>query len=344
MKKFLFILLVLLLFLNKIQSQEVHLHTIAFYNLENLFDPEDNPKTIDDDYTPTGRLGWNEELLNQKIDHLASVISEIGKKETHKAPLLLGVAEVENIKVLKKLITNKSLSKQDYGIIHFDSPDARGIDVALLYQKRFFIPSSVKKYPLLLYDGKTNRRRYTRDQLVVSGWLEEEEIHVLVNHWPSRRGGQRRSESSRMAAGKLQLKIIDSLQRLEADAKIICMGDFNDNPNNHSLKLLSKQSSYYEKKTSKPLFNPMESMQKKGLGSLAYRDRWFLFDQILISKNWLTKEGAFFLNTKIYNPDYLKNPKGKYKGYPFRNQITGNSLKGYSDHFPVYMVIAKVVN
>lgn len=155
----------------------------------------------------------------------------------------------------------------------------------------------------------------------------------------SRRAGQKRSEAARIAAALLQQRIIDSLQRLEPKRNIISMGDYNDNPNNNSLKLLMKENSYRPSFT--PLHNPMQILFKKGIGGLAYRDRWHLFDQILVSQECLSKDGIFLLKTAVFNPSYLRNPNGKYKGYPYRNHIQGTKLYDFSDHFPVYIILGK---
>lgn len=213
--------------------------------------------------------------------------------------------------------------------------------MALLYQKSFFIPSQSKVYHLSLFDGKTNQKRTTRDQLVVSGWMEEDEIHFLVNHWPSRRGGQKRSESNRISAALLQQKIIDSLMALNPKAKIISMGDYNDNPDDNSMLLLTRKQENSYRENFQPMINPMEKLYRKGVGSLAYRDRWFLFDQILFTTSLMHTEGVFFIDAKVFSPDFLKNKTGKYKGYPFRSEIRGEQLYGYSDHFPVYALLGR---
>jgi len=321
-----------------IQAHAQEAVTIAFYNLENLFDTKNDPNTFDDDYTPEGRHHWTPNLLNQKIDNLAKVILEVGKKETYQPPFILGVAEIENRAVLEKLIAHPLLKPYQYEIVHFDSPDARGIDVALLYRPSLFTLENTKKYTLKLINPKTQNKRTTRDQLLVSGFIGAKEIALFVNHWPSRRGGQKRSESGRIKAAMLQQRIVDSVQKVQPNGKIIILGDFNDNPNNKSVKLLTKKSDYFP--LFQPLINPMENLFNKGIGSLAYRDRWFLFDQILISKNLKTTKGLRFIKAAVFNPYYLQNPEGRYKGYPFRNQINGDQLLGYSDHFPVYIILA----
>jgi hypothetical protein len=307
--------------------------------VENLFDPIDDPDTYDQDYTPHGRYHWSEQLLHQKIDLLAEVIVHIGQKETGKPPLFVGLAEVENRAVLELLTAHPLLANFGYEIVHFDSPDARGIDVAFLYRKSFFILETVKTHRLNLVDPKTQHRRTTRDQLVLSGYWQGELLSFSVNHWPSRRGGQKRSQASRMAAAQLQLSILDSIQYHTPEAYVISMGDYNDNPTDKSLASLTQKNAY--RQTFQPLFNPMVKLFKQGIGSLAHRDRWHLFDQVLLSQNWQSNQGPIFLKGAVFNPPFLRNPQGKFKGYPYRNQVNGTKLNGYSDHFPVYVIFGK---
>jgi endonuclease/exonuclease/phosphatase family metal-dependent hydrolase len=251
----------------------------------------------------------------------------------------LGLAEVENREVLELLLQTKPLRSLGYAIAHFDSPDARGIDVALLYQPQHFQLDFAKKYRLRLQSEHKQRFRTTRDQLVVSGFLEGVPLTVLVNHWPSRRGGAKRSNPLRMAAARLQAKLIDSLQRLDANPQIISMGDFNDNPNNASIAYLTKPQKLNKHSEREPLFNATEKLFNKGVGSLAHNDQWFLFDQILLSNSFQSREKLFHLGTKVFNPPFLRTPEGRYKGYPYRTHQKGELLLGYSDHFPVYVVL-----
>jgi len=316
-------------------SQEIQ--AVVFYNVENLFDSKDNPNTYDEDFTPNGRYHWTIEMVSQKINQIAKTLAEVGKRETQQAPLLIGLAEIENRAVVEQLIKHPKLRPFNYGIVHFESPDFRGIDVCLLYRKDHFILEHAKVYALPLVDPKTQHKRTTRDQLVVSGYWKKYVLSILVNHWPSRRGGQKRSEASRMAAAALQLKIIDSLQRLDPKRYLISMGDFNDNPTNRSVKKLTTENSY--RPFFKPLYNPMTSLFKKGVGTLAHRDRWHLFDQILFDQELRSGEELLLLKTAVFNPSYLRNPRGKFKGYPYRHEIQGVLLKGYSDHFPVYVLL-----
>ena len=326
------------------QDKTYRAHTIAFYNVENLFDTENDPITYDDDRTPDGKDHWTEEIYQDKVSKMARVISEIGADVTNNAPALIGLAEIENRKTVEALANDPKLLAKDYGIAHFDSPDRRGIDVALMYQKALFKPTNISKHELLIYDNvDTSKRVYTRDQLLVSGLLDGDMMHVIVNHWPSRSGGEARSRKKRIAAAALNMKIIDSLQSNDPYAKIITMGDLNDDPTSPSVKKTMKASGKKEKVKDDMLYNPMEPMFKKGIGTLAYRDGWNLFDQIIISAPLLDKDFSTYRYYKagIYNKNYLSNPKGRYKGYPYRSFANGGYTGGYSDHFPVYVYLIK---
>ena len=247
--------------------------------------------------------------------------------------------------MVEDLANDDALYSKDYGIVHFDSPDARGIDVALMYQKALFTPIDVSKHELKIYDDITRERVYTRDQLLVSGKLEGELIHVIVNHWPSRSGGEARSRPKRLAAAALNKRIIDSLQAIDPYAKIFSMGDLNDDPTNSSLKDVLKAEKDKEDVKLKGIYNPMENFFRKGLGSNAYRDAWSLFDQIIITKPLLeTDYSSFrFYKAGIFNKLYLTNKEGRYKGYPWRSFADGGFTDGYSDHFPVYVHIIKEI-
>lgn len=336
----------------QIQAQEhqtdksFRAHTIAFYNVENLFDTENDPMTYDDDRTPDGKDKWTEEIYVDKVKKMAGVISEIGEDVAKTAPTIIGLAEVENLKTVQDLANDAILLPHDYGIVHFDSPDRRGIDVALLYKKADFKINSTSKHELFIYDLiETDKRKFTRDQLLVSGYLDGDLIHVIVNHWPSRSGGEARSRKKRMAAAKLNKKIIDSLHANDPYAKIITMGDLNDDPTSPSVKKILKAEGKRKKVKDQMLYNPFESFFKKGIGTLAYRDGINLFDQIIVSAPLLEKDYSSyrFYKAGIYDKNYLKTPKGRYKGYPFRSFANGIYTGGYSDHFPVYVFLIKEI-
>ena len=327
---------------NSQENKSYRIRTIAFYNLENLFDIENDTLIFDDDRTPEGKDHWTLERYNTKLDHLSQVLSEIGSSTSKTSPDIIGICEVENRRVVEDLINHPNLISKGYGIVHYDSPDERGIDVALLYKKSVFLPTSSASHRLLLINDD-GERNYTRDQLIVGGLLDDEQLFFMVNHWPSRSGGEARSKPNRMAAAKLSRRIIDSVQRLDADAKIISMGDFNDDPNNDSFKKILKTIGKPNQLEGQSLYNPMEKLYKQGIGSLAYRDKWNLFDQIFFTENLLhPEEGKYkFWKTKVFNAPYLISKKGQYKGYPQRTYAGGSYTGGYSDHFPVYMYLIK---
>lgn len=328
------------------KKQDFKVITVAFYNLENLFDTENDPITFDDDRTPDGKDHWTEAIYAEKSKNMALVISQIGAEVAQTSPAIVGVAEIENRKVLEDLVNQPSLRPHKYGIVHYDSPDRRGIDVALLYQKDIFKVIKSKAYELVIYKPEDpDKRVYTRDQLLVSGVLDGDKIYIIVNHWPSRSGGEAASSYKREAAAVLNRRIIDSLQNTAPNAKIMTMGDFNDDPTNASVeKVLGAKGEKGEVKTL-GFFNPMEVIFKTGTGTLAYRDNWNLFDQIIISKPLLDTDfkSYGFYKAGIYNKAFLSNPEGRYKGYPFRSFANGNYTGGYSDHFPVYIYLIKRV-
>lgn len=326
------------------KSKTYTLRTIAFYNCENLFDTVNDSLTFDDDRTPEGHYNWTQERYLQKVENLSKVISQIGAQTSNSSPDIVGLCEVENLQVVEELVQHPNLREKDYGIIHFDSPDARGIDVALLYKKASFIPSSFKSHRLLLFDD-VGDRQYTRDQLVVGGTMDRENIYFIVNHWPSRRGGAAKSSPLRVRAALLNKRIIDSIQKLDRDAKIIAMGDLNDDPIDDSLKKILKTQGKIHQLDSLSLYNPMETMFKKGMGSLAYRDKWNLFDQMFFTANLATKNRSSlsFWKAGIFAPAFIRTNRGRFKGYPFRTYSGGSYTAGYSDHFPIYLFLLKEV-
>ncbi|EHQ42660.1 endonuclease/exonuclease/phosphatase family protein [Myroides odoratus] len=330
------------------QEKKFQIHTITFYNVENLFDTIRDPKIYDEEWTPDGAQAWTKKKYEKKIDNLTRVMSQIGTDENPKMPTIIGVAEVENRGVLEDLIHAPAMQAGTYDIVHYDSPDKRGIDVGFLYNTTHFVPTHTSKHTLYIYDqlkGKkedpaSQKRIYTRDQLLVTGLLDGEEVHFIVNHWPSRVGGEKASSPNREAAAALNMKIIDSLQTINPQAKIITMGDMNDGPYNKSIKKVLKAEG--ERKNVQPqgLFNPMEKMAKDGLGTLAYRDAWDIFDQMLLTEAYLQDgyESWKYWKARIFKKPFMVQETGQYKGYPLRNS---HNEPGFSDHFPVYIYLIK---
>ncbi len=331
------------------QAQEkikFKIHTVAFYNVENLFDTI-NDTNKNDEASPIMNLKSNlSTVYKKKVKNMAMVISQIGSKESKNSPAIIGLSEVENRTVVEDLANDPTLYSKDYGIIHFDSPDERGIDVALMYQKDLFTPLNSSTHELKLVDDSKGTRDYTRDQLLVSGLLEGDLIHVIVNHWPSRSGGEEKSRSKREAAATLNKHIIDSLQSNDSYAKILTIGDLNDNPDNDSVKKILKAEGDKELVGLNGIYNPMEAIYKTGVGTNAYRGVWFLFDQILISEPLLNNDYSSFKFYKagIFNASYLINEKGPYKGFPFRSfTYRDGFIGGFSDHLPVYVHLIREV-
>lgn len=316
--------------------------SVAFYNLENLFDTSNDSLTFDDARTAEGKDRWTQKKYQKKISDLAKVLSLIGRDVRGTSPDLIGLCELENRAVLQDLLSHENLMAEDYGLIHYDSPDERGIDVALLYRMSSFIPFTQKSQRLLLQhlDGY---RDYTRDLLIVGGMMDGSEIFILVNHWPSRSGGENRSRPHRIAAAGLNLRVMDSIRRRNPFSSFLLMGDFNDNPTDVSLKKVLNSRGKRSAVEEDDLYNPMESLYRKGIGSLGYRDQWHLFDQILVSKNLLTgnNHGYRLWKAGVFNPSYLITREGRLKGYPYRTYTSGNYTGGYSDHFPVYLYLIK---
>jgi len=344
-KKFIALFIVLFsITVVKAQDKKFKVQTIAFYNFENLFDTINNANVNDEEYTPTGTQRWTAEKYKKKLENLSRVLNEIGTSDQQKeSPVIIGGSEIENRGVLEDLVKQPLLINKDYGIVHFDSPDKRGIDVALLYQKKHFKPTSSINVPLIIYDQSDKTQRiYTRDQLLVTGLLDGEEMHFIVNHWPSRSGGEQKSSPNREAAGRLNRKIIDSLYSINPNAKIITMGDLNDGPYNKSVKIELGAKAKKEETKERGMYNPMEEMSNKGIGTLAYRDAWDLFDQMILSEPFIRKDYTSyrFWKAGVYNKPFLTQTTGQYKGYPLRNS---NGQVGFSDHFPVYLYLIKEV-
>ncbi|MEE9409131.1 MAG: endonuclease/exonuclease/phosphatase family protein [Polaribacter sp.] len=326
------------------QGKKYNIRTIAFYNLENLFDTI-NDVTKNDEASPIMKLKSNKSKVYwDKIDKLSSTIAQIGLDKAKTSPAIIGVSEVENLSVLEDLVKSKHLIKKGYGIIHYDSPDKRGIDVALLYQKRYFKPIYHKVFNPNIY--RNNYKVYTRDQLLVSGYLDDELIHVIVNHWPSRSGGEAKSRPLREKAAYQNTKIIEQIREQEPNAKILTMGDFNDDPINSSFKKVLKTKSKKKNVEEGDLYNPYEDLHRRGFNTLAYRDNLNLFDQILFTSQLLDKGEKDFSTYKMYkamifNKRFLSDKKGRFKGYPFRSFSNGSYTGGYSDHYPVYIYLIK---
>ena len=324
------------------QKKEYTPVVIGFYNLENLFDTLDNPGKMDEEFTPGGSKNYNTAIYYDKLKKLSTVISQIGTDFTPDGPAILGVAEVEDSNVLADLVKQEAIAKRNYQFIHYEAQDFRGIDVAFLYNPKYFEVTTSKKLFVEIPSGSKSAY-FTRDILMVKGLLDGETIYVFVNHWPSRSGGQKRSEPARLAAAGVCKHNIDSIRKVEPNAKIVVMGDLNDDPVDASVENVLGAVGKLKKVKPGDLYNPWTELYKKGIGTLAYRDAWGLFDQIIISYPWLDKQqdGLFFYQQKIFRKEFMIENNGQYKGYPMRTW-SGNFYRGgYSDHLPTYLVMLK---
>jgi len=341
----LFLIVLCLAITSQAQLKRYQVAVIGFYNLENLYDTIDNPLTLDDEFTPSGAKKYNTIIFRDKLNKLASVIKDIGTDYHESGVAILGVAEIENDTVLQFLVQHPLLKKRNYHIVHASSKDLRGVDVGLLYQPSFFIPMDAQKLFVPL-PGRSKDASLTRDILYVKGLMMTDTLHMYVNHWPSRRGGEERSSPARMAAASICRKHIDSIQMITPDAKIVVMGDLNDDPEDKSIVEGLHTKSTQEALKQGELYNPWVQQLKKGNGTLAHKDNWGLFDQILLSKSLLNREANqfFFFREHIYNKSYLTEYTGRFKGYPMRTWEGNRYRGGYSDHFPVYTVLLRQVN
>ncbi|SHE78050.1 endonuclease/exonuclease/phosphatase family protein [Dysgonomonas macrotermitis] len=324
--------------LNIFAQKKLGVYSVAFYNLENLYDTENDPLTNDEEFTPKGSMQWTDEKYQKKLENMASVISKLGREYCPGGPIAIGVSEIENRKVLEDLINTGALTEMGLDIIHYDSPDRRGVDVALLYNPKLFQVTSSKAYPYILPGDATFK---TRDVLLASGTLAGESFHILVNHWPSRRG--EKSSELREFAAAINIHIADSIYKANPLAKIVIMGDLNDDPTNKSCQRVLNAKKNRDEVKPGGLFNTMWTFYDKGIGSLSYKGQWNLFDQIIISESLLGKDYSSlkYWKSQIFNSDFLIQKEGKNKGYPLRTFSEGKFINGYSDHFPVLIYIVK---
>lgn len=293
---------------------------MGFYNLENLYDTLNDPKILDDDFTPEGKYAWNSHRYTQKINKLAQVIDEL-------QPDLLGVCEVENKRVLRDLTLK--VENKGYKIAHHESPDERGIDVALIYDRKIFreLNQEAIRVDLSAFNDRT------RDIFLVSGIIYgKDTVGVYLCHWPSRGGGREVSEPKRLLAAKTLKSHIANTLKSHPDWRIVIMGDFNDEPEDISIRDVLEASDHLRSGT---IYNPFVQAQLEGKGSLKHQGSWDMFDQIMYIPN--DKNEPWMLDYGIFNHDWLLQQDGDYAGYPLRTFGGSKWLNGYSDHLPVYM-------
>ncbi len=306
----------------------------AFYNVENLFDLEDNPDKIDEFFTPAGETNWNQERYTKKINDLARVI------EAMEYPTIIGLCEVENQLVCTDFCEKTSLAQKGYGVVHHESPDARGIDVAFLYQKKGFKLISSDIIRINFPEGYLEEEEYTtRDVLHVQGiFNKNDKFHIFINHWPSRRGGLEASESKRTYVAKQVRAKIDELYTANPNANILVMGDFNDEPDNKSIQEVLGAKMDKSATGATDLYNLMSDLDKEGKGSYNYKGNWNMLDQLIVSSSLASgKNNIDFLDPVIFRAEWMIYKDKKYGDKPSRTYGGPNYYGGFSDHFPVYV-------
>ncbi len=320
------------------QQRKYRTYGVAFYNLENLFDTINNNGKYDYEFSPEGSYRWDGAKYWQKINNIAYAISQMTTKTTPVGPAVIGVSEIENITVLQDLVKADAIKDWNLQICHHDSPDARGVDVGLLYNPKLFRVINVTNHRLVIPELP---RFKTRDQMCVVGLMGASRIAIIVNHWPSRRGGEKESSYLREAAAALSKSIADSLYKIDPKIGVVVMGDLNDDPSNKSVAEVLGAVKKIEKTEDGGFYNPFWEKLDKGIGSYIYRGGWDLFDQIIINKNLVDGAGGLkFKNAEVLNKPFLIQEEGQYKGYPKRTFSSGAWNGGYSDHLPteIYLV------
>ena len=332
------------------QDRRYLMYGVMFYNLENLFDTINSPGVNDLEFTPQGARQWNGTKYWQKQHNMAYAISQMNVKGSPAVgPVIIGVSEIENILVLQDLVRQPELKDRRYQIVHHDSPDRRGVDVAFLYNPRFFKVLNVTTQNIAKYLPDYPDFR-TRDQLTVTGMLAGEKVSLMINHWPSRLGGEEQSSYLREAAGRMARETIDSLLRDDPNQGIIFMGDLNDDPQNKSCsEALGAKKEMKDCTGDGSCFNPWWNILNKGIGTLGYKGNWNLFDQIIFTdyflKNYDSKDKPTltFSRAEVLNRKFLRSNEGDRQGYPLRTFSGGVFLNGYSDHFPTMIYLVKEI-
>lgn len=302
----------------------------VFYNVENLFDTINDPTTKDEDFLPDSDKQWNSKRYFDKLEKLATVLTHPSENN----PLFVGFAEIENRFVVLDLMKTGRLAETKYRVVHYDAPDVRGIDVALAYDHERFMVTYQEAIDLSIA-GEPDYK--TRDILYVKGLLKDSlDLHVFVNHWSSRRGGAEASEYKRINAAKALLYKTDSIRNVNADAKIIIMGDFNDYPNNKSIRetlgadLASNATNFV---------NLMLPMHEAGEGSYNYRGDWGMLDQFIVSPSLVSpKEGLHIKGSRAYiiNDEKFLHSFDGGGSTPSKTYGGPNYYGGYSDHLAIY--------
>ena len=329
---------------------------VGFYNVENLFDTEHDRGKNDQAFTPEGENAWTPDKYEQKLANIASVIRAM-YEQNGRWHVLLGLAEVENDRVLEDLVARPEIAEAGYKFVHVESPDVRGIDCALLYRPDYF---KVVETHVLPYDFNTSSdivfektpeeqaEFKTRDVLCVRGVLDGEVFAVYVCHWPSRTGGK--GSDLRCRAAEIVREDIFTLENRFEDINIVVMGDMNDNPEDVCMTdYLRGRETIGEMKEGE-LFSPFLRMHKDGFGTEEYHGEWNIFDCIFVNGALTDTDAQGSLHILksdathygyVFNPPFLTQQEGRYAGTPFRTFSGGQFINGYSDHYPTYIILSK---
>jgi predicted extracellular nuclease len=318
--------------------------TVVFYNVENLFDTEDDPRTEDEEFTPEAEKHWTLDRYEKKLEDLAMVLSSINENEL---PEVIGLCEVENRNVLEDLINIRRLRRGKYRIIHEESPDTRGIDVAFLYREDHFRVTDHRTIPVTFpYDSSET----TRDILYVTGTADNrEELHFFVNHWPSRLEGERETQAKRIYTAIELRKAVDGVLNKDNQAKLVIMGDFNDEPTNRSIFEMLYANNKKKNTSTRELYNLMFEMHNNDLkndtGTYNYMGKWSMLDQIIVSQQLLHDTQGYhtdFDGGRIFKQDWMMYyDPNLLENIPNRTYGGSEYYGGYSDHLPVYMILRR---
>jgi len=331
--------------MNRVCAQsQARVVAIGSYNVENFFDTLNDPKKNDEDFLPGGPYGYNSRVYNEKKHNVAKVFQQMGTDVTPDGCAIIGMVEVENDNVLRDLVQEPEIRSRNYKYVYSYTPDERGISVAMLYSPKYF---TLINYEALHVPTETvGEHRTTRDVLYVCGLLAGDTVHILINHWPSKRGGESATAPLRKLAAGVSRHKIDSILAINAQAKIIVMGDFNDNPTSEAITKVMLAVPDKKKVGPLELYNPWYNMFKKGIGTEVFQGEWNMIDQMMISRGLLdnTNDKWKYYKHEIFNRDFLKHQLGNEKGLPHRSftisQVWDN---GYSDHFPIVMYLVEKI-
>ena len=321
------------------QEKKYALYSVAFYNLENLFDTIHDVGKNDYEYLPAGKNKWNSMKYEAKLKNMSEILSQLSTDKLPLGPTIIGVSEVENRRVLEDLLKQPALVDRGYEIIHYEGPDRRGVDCAFLYNPKFFELTASKLAPYVYENNDTTYK--TRGFLIASGMLANEKVHFIVNHWPSRAA----ASPARERAGDQVRVLKDSLLNEDPNSKVIIMGDMNDDPMDKSMAVSLGAKRKPDGLGPNELYNPWWDTLKKGMGTLMYDGKWNLFDQIVFTGNLLGTDRSTlkYYKNEIFKKDYMFQAEGKYKGYPLRTHAGGVWLNGYSDHLPSIIYLVKEI-